>query len=105
MMPSQSRGAGRPRGQFDYHKLRLLAFLQQNSPYDADWDALRAAVAEHELHVSTRQLARYVRQLELEETPDGKPRVEMAYLRLKGADGNLARRRVIICHDTRPLNF
>ena len=104
-MPSQSRGAGRPRGQFDYHKLRLLAFLQQHSPYDADWDSLQVAVAELDLHVSTRQLARYVQQLELEETPDGKPRVEMAYLRLKNPDGSLTRRRVRHIPRGSHLNF
>ncbi len=105
MTPSQSRAAGRPSGLFDYRKAQLLAFLQRNTPYVADWDELQGSMDQLDVKASIRQLQRYMRQLELEETPEGKPRVEVAFIRLKDSDGNLVRRRVFICHDTRPLNF
>jgi hypothetical protein len=104
-MTAAVRGRGRPRGRFDYHKLRVLAYLQQHSPYSGNWEELRQAMAAEEVYVCTRQLERYVHQLELEETPEGQPRVEIGYVRIKQEDGSVARRRVLICHDTRPLNF
>jgi len=101
---------GRPAGQFDYHKLLVLQYLQNHTkthgiPFEGTNEDLAEAIGEWGEHfrvgVSARQIARYLRKLQEETAPDGKSRIEVALHRFKGANGTFGSRRVIHVNDLR----
>jgi hypothetical protein len=101
---------GRPTGQFDYHKLMILKFLQaytekQGVPFEGTNDELAQVIGEWGEHwrigVSGRQMARYLRKLQEELTPEGKPRIEVAITRYKSVNGGFGSRRRIHVNDLR----
>jgi len=106
--PTKKRG--RPAGQFDYHKLLVLQYLQNYSQthgaaFEGTNEELAEAIGEWGEHfrvgVSPRQVARYLRRLQEETTPDGKPRIEVALHRYKVANGSFGSRRVVHVNDLR----
>lgn len=105
---------GRPSGQFDYHKLVVLQYLQNYTnthgvPFEGTNEELAQAIGEWGEHwrvgVSARQIARYLRKLQEETTPDGKSRIEVVLRRFKHAGGGFGSRRLVHVNDLRDFKI
>lgn len=104
----QEKKRGRPRGQFEYHKAMVFQYLKEFTgktglPFEGTNDELAKAIGEWGEHwrvgIGGRQLARYLRKLQEEQTTDGKPRIEVTLSRYKDVNGGFGSRRKIIVND------
>lgn len=103
---------GRPPGQFLYHKLCVLKYLQEyqatnGKPYEGGNDDLSMCMGEWGMQwrvgVSNRQVARYLSVLQSEKIPGtDTPRIEVSHKRFGAKRGS---RRMIVVNDLRPLNI
>ena len=110
------KGRGRPSGQFDYHKLCVLKYLQAYSaendqaPFSGSNKELSESIGEWgktwRVSVSERQVARYLLKLQAETTSGGIPRIEIYVTRHKVPNKPIMySKRYIKVNDTRPLNI
>lgn len=111
-LPAPKRG--RPAGQFDYHKLCVLRYLQKvhaetGMPFEGTNEELASAIGEWGDHwrvgVSARQVARYLRRLQEEKLQSGDWRIEISLFRYRTPSDGFATRRRIHVNDLKVIDI